>query len=102
VAVDRLPLWVVGVIAAREVLVTLLRAHAVRRGVVIAAGTAGKVKMGLQVAMVLVLMAVADPSAAWVEILVGATVALTVVSGLGYARAYLRARGDEPVVAAAA
>ena len=90
VAVDRLAVWAVGVIAAREVLVTLLRAYAVRRGVVIAAGPAGKVKMGLQVAMVLVLMAVADPFAGWVQVLVAATVALTVVSGLDYARAYLR------------
>jgi CDP-diacylglycerol--glycerol-3-phosphate 3-phosphatidyltransferase len=98
VAVDRLPLWVVGVIAAREVLVTALRAHAVRRGVVIAAGLAGKVKMGLQVAMVLALMAVGDPFATWVQALIAATVTLTVLSGLGYLRAYLRAR-TEPVVA---
>lgn len=90
VAVDRLALWVVGVIAVREVLVTLLRAHALRRGIIIAAGPAGKVKMGLQVAMVLALMAVADPFAGWVQILVAATVALTVVSGLDYVRAYLR------------
>jgi hypothetical protein len=69
---------------------------------VIAAGPAGKVKMGLQVAMVLALMAVTDPYAMWVELLVGATVALTIVSGLGYVRAYLRGRADRPVVAAAA
>jgi CDP-diacylglycerol--glycerol-3-phosphate 3-phosphatidyltransferase len=102
VAVGRLPLWVVGVIAAREIGVTLLRAHAVRRGVVIAAGPAGKAKMVLQVLMVLVLMAVGDPSAFWVQALVGATVALTVVSGLGYLRSYQRAREDEPAVVAAA
>jgi CDP-diacylglycerol--glycerol-3-phosphate 3-phosphatidyltransferase len=98
VAVDRLPLWVVGVIAAREILVTLLRAHAVRRGVVIAAGTAGKAKMALQVAMVLALMAVADPFAVWVQALIAATVTLTVLSGVGYLRSYARAR-TEPVVA---
>jgi phosphatidylglycerophosphate synthase len=74
--------------------VTLLRAHAVRRGVVIAAGTAGKAKMLLQVAMVLALMAVADPQAMWVQALVAATVALTVVSGVGYLRSYSRARTD--------
>jgi CDP-diacylglycerol--glycerol-3-phosphate 3-phosphatidyltransferase len=101
VAVDRLPLWVVGVIAARELLVTGLRAYAVRRGVVIAAGTAGKAKMFLQVAMVLALMAVPDPFVLWVELLVAATVTLTVVSGLGYLRSYLRARDERPVVAAA-
>ncbi len=90
VAVDRLALWVVAVIAAREVLVSLLRAHAVRRGVVIAAGAAGKAKMALQVVMVLVLMAVPDPFAGWVDVLVAATLTLTIVSGLGYLRAYLR------------
>lgn len=101
VAVDRLAPWVVGVIAAREILVTGLRAHAVRRGVVIAAGPAGKVKMGLQVTMVLALMAVADPFAAWLQVLVAATVALTVISGLDYARAYLRVRGGAVAVPAA-
>jgi phosphatidylglycerophosphate synthase len=90
------------VIAAREIGVTLLRAYAVRRGVVIAAGSAGKAKMGLQVLMVLVLMAVGDPSAVWVQALVAATVALTVASGLGYLRSYQRARGNEPVAAAVA
>ncbi len=99
VAVDRLALWVVGVIAAREVLVTLLRAHAVRRGTVIAAGAAGKVKMALQVAMVLVLMAVADPFAGWVQVLVAATVTLTVLSGLDYLRAYVRGGSARPAVA---
>jgi CDP-diacylglycerol--glycerol-3-phosphate 3-phosphatidyltransferase len=99
VAVDRLAVWVVAVIAAREVLVTLLRGHAVRRGVVIAAGPAGKAKMALQVAMVLALMAVGNPDAAWVQGLVGATVTLTVVSGFGYLRSYLRGRGDAVVAA---
>jgi len=101
VAVDRLAVWVVAVIAGREVLVTLLRAHAVRRGIVIAAGTAGKLKMGFQVAMVLALSAVADPGAVWVDLLVAATVALTVASGAGYVRSYLRGR-SAPVVAARA
>ncbi len=49
VAVDRLALWVVVVIAARELLVTVLRADAARAGAVLAAGTAGKAKMFLQV-----------------------------------------------------
>jgi len=92
VAVGRLAPWVVGVIAAREVLVTALRARAVRDGVVLAAGAAGKAKMLLQVAMVLALMVTTDPSAPWIGVLVGATVTLTVVSGLGCVRAFLRAR----------
>jgi CDP-diacylglycerol--glycerol-3-phosphate 3-phosphatidyltransferase len=91
VAVDRLALVVVAVIAAREVLVTLLRAYAVRRGHVLPAGASGKAKMLLQVAMVLALMTVADPFAPWVDALVGATIALTIFSGIGCVRAFVRA-----------
>jgi CDP-diacylglycerol--glycerol-3-phosphate 3-phosphatidyltransferase len=39
-----LPLWVVVVIFARELFITVFRSYAARRGVVIAAGTAGKRK----------------------------------------------------------
>lgn len=39
-----LPLWVVLVVLGREVLITVFRGFAKRRGVVIAAGTAGKYK----------------------------------------------------------
>lgn len=39
-----MPLWVMGVIFGREVLVTVLRGYAVRRGIVIAAGWSGKLK----------------------------------------------------------
>jgi CDP-diacylglycerol--glycerol-3-phosphate 3-phosphatidyltransferase len=99
VAVDRLQVWVIAVIAAREVLVTAMRYHAVRQGIVLAAGPAGKVKMFLQSGMVVVLMAVADPFSTWVELLVAATVAVTVVSGLDYVRCYLRGR---PAAAATA
>jgi hypothetical protein len=60
--------------------------------------------MVLQVVMVLALMAAADPFATWAQVLVAVTVTLTVVSGLGYLRSYLRARseGERPVLAAAA
>lgn len=92
VAVDRLALWVVALIAAREVLVTGLRAHAARNGAVLAAGQAGKAKMLLQVAMILALITVPDPSALWVRVLIGATVTLTVVSGVDALRAYWRTR----------
>ena len=43
-----LPLWVLVVLLGREVLVTLLRGFAVRRGVVIAADRSGKYKAVLQ------------------------------------------------------
>ena len=92
VAADRLALWVVAVIAAREVLVTGLRAHAARRGHVLPASASGKAKMGLQVAMVLVLIVVADPAATWVQALVGATVTLTIVSGIACVRAFAAVR----------
>lgn len=39
-----MPLWVMGVIFGREVLVTVLRGYAARRGTVIAAGWSGKLK----------------------------------------------------------
>ena len=51
--------------------------------------------MFLQVAMILALIAVADPFAPWVELLVGATVALTVVSGLDV-RVSARSRSATP------
>lgn len=43
-----LPLWVILVIFAREILITLFRSYAARRGVVIAAGRTGKRKTLLQ------------------------------------------------------
>lgn len=43
-----LPLWVVLVIFGRELLITVFRSYAARRGVVIAAGTSGKRKALLQ------------------------------------------------------
>lgn len=43
-----LPLWVIVVIFGRELFVTLFRAYAARRGIVIAAGTLGKRKALLQ------------------------------------------------------
>jgi CDP-diacylglycerol--glycerol-3-phosphate 3-phosphatidyltransferase len=44
----RLPLWVLIVIFGRELLITVFRSYAARRGVVIAAGLAGKRKTLLQ------------------------------------------------------
>lgn len=46
--VGPLPMWIVVVIFAREILVTLLRQVAKRKGVVIAAGTSGKRKALVQ------------------------------------------------------
>jgi len=90
VAVGRLPAWVAAVILAREALVTGLRAEAARRGEILAADAIGKVKMVLQIAMVLVVMAAPDPGAPWVMVLVAATVALTVASGAHYVAQWRR------------
>ena len=78
---DRLSVWIVAVILGREVAVSVLRSRAAAAGRDVAARPLGKVKMGLQVAMVLVLLAAPDPGAPFVQLLVGVTLAVTVVSG---------------------
>lgn len=84
---DRVALWIVVVILTREVLVSVLRQVAQRRGVVVGANRLGKAKTGLQTLMILVLILAPDPGAAWVLALLGATVVATVLSGLSYAAA---------------
>jgi len=94
VLAGRLAVWVPVVILAREVLVTGLRTVGARRGQIIDAGSLGKLKMTLQIAMVLVLCVVSDPGLLWVDVLVGATVAATLASGLAVAARF--ARGATP------
>jgi CDP-diacylglycerol--glycerol-3-phosphate 3-phosphatidyltransferase len=97
-AVDRVPWWIVGVVAAREVWVTLLRAQARRGGVVVAAGPLGKLKMCVQVGTLLVLMTF-DVSGASLDLLLGAMAAITIGSGVEVA---LRAHRDTAPLAAPA
>jgi len=102
-AVDRVSLLVVAAIVARELIVSLMRLHAKRRELVIAASPLGKAKMACQVAMVIALMA-AGPDPVAVQVLVYATVAVTLGSALDYFLAYRRRlrpaqRGPEPVAA---
>jgi CDP-diacylglycerol---glycerol-3-phosphate 3-phosphatidyltransferase len=83
VSLDRLQAWVAMVIIAREVAVTGLRGIAAERGVVISASWLGKLKTVLQIAAVFALIA-ANPSPGWVDALVYAAVAATVISGADY------------------
>jgi CDP-diacylglycerol---glycerol-3-phosphate 3-phosphatidyltransferase len=76
--------WVVAVILAREALVTALRAVAGSRGLVISANSLGKAKTGLQTLLIFALIVAPDPTAVWVDALVGATVAITLASGAAY------------------
>ena len=89
VSLDRLEAWVAMVIISRELAVTGLRSIAAERGVVISASWLGKVKTALQVAAVLALIAV-NPAPLWVNLLVYAAVAATVISGIDY---FFRLRG---------
>ena len=94
VDLDKLEAWVAMVIIAREFAVTGLRQVAVEQGQVIAASAAGKVKTALQVAMVLVI--IVDERTVWVDLLIYATVAVTVLSGAGYVFRLQRAQPGSP------
>ena len=83
VSLNRLEAWVAMVIIAREFAVTVMRAIAAERGIVIAASWLGKVKTVLQIAAVFALIA-ANPAPAWVDALVYLAVAATVISGADY------------------
>jgi CDP-diacylglycerol--glycerol-3-phosphate 3-phosphatidyltransferase len=83
VSLDRLDAWIAMVIIARELAVTGLRGVAAEQGVVIAASWLGKAKTLLQVAAIICLIAF-DPSPIWVDLLLYAAVAMTVISGVDY------------------
>ena len=83
VSLDQLSAWVAMVIIAREFAVTGLRQIAIEQGHVVAASAWGKLKTFFQVAMVLVLIIVKGHPV-WVDLLIYATVAITVLSGADY------------------
>jgi CDP-diacylglycerol--glycerol-3-phosphate 3-phosphatidyltransferase len=90
---DRVAAWVVVVILGREVAVSVLRSRASKRGgTEVGARPLGKLKMALQVTLVLVLLAAPDPAAAGVLALLYTTVAVTVISGLDIALHMRRGR----------
>ena len=84
VSLDRLAAWVAMVVIAREFAVSGLRIAAAQHGAIIPASLLGKAKTIVQSAAVLALIAAADHDAAWVQALVYAMVALTVLSGVDY------------------
>src|SRR5919198_5674361 len=90
VSLDRLAAWVAMVIIAREFAVSGLRIAAGQQGVVIPASMLGKLKTIVQVAAVLALIAASDHDAAWVQALVYAMVAVTVISGADYVLGFRR------------
>ncbi len=84
VSLNRLAAWVAMVIIARELTVTVTRMQATQHGVVIAANWWGKAKTIVQVAAIFFLIAMGQPPPAWVDGLVYAAVAITIVSGVDY------------------
>ncbi len=83
VSLQRVDAWVAMVIIAREFAVTATRMAASQQGVVVAAAGWGKAKTVVQVACVFLLIAV-DGSPFWLDLLVDATVAITLISGVDY------------------
>ena len=83
VSLDRVAAWVAMVIITREFAVTVTRMAATQQGLVIAANAWGKAKTTVQIACVFSLIAV-DGSPPWLDALVYATVAITLISGVDY------------------
>ncbi len=83
VSLQRVEAWVAVVILGREFAVTATRMAVAQQGVVVSAAMWGKVKTCVQVACVFFLIAV-DGSPAWLDVLVYATVAVTLASGVDY------------------
>ena len=83
VSLDRVDAWVAMVIIAREFAVTATRMAATQQGVVIAANWWGKAKTIVQVACVFFLIAI-DGTPVWLDLLVYATVGITIISGIDY------------------
>lgn len=80
-----LPWWAVAVIVVREVAVTVQRSVLVRRGVVMPASALGKAKTVSQVVAVTLYLLPSAP-AGFAEAALAVAVAITVISGMQYAR----------------
>ena len=99
-ALGELAWWVTVVILAREISVTLLRFWVIRRGV-IAASRGGKLKTLLQV-VAIALYVLPGPPALVREVVMGAAVAVTVVTGIDYGVRAVRLHRRPPAGAGAA
>lgn len=96
VSLDRLEAWVAMVIIAREFAVTGLRQLAMEQGgEVIAASVWGKLKTIMQVVMVLLLITI-ESTGLLVDLVVYATVLVTVMSGADYFFGLRRLMRDDP------
>jgi CDP-diacylglycerol--glycerol-3-phosphate 3-phosphatidyltransferase len=97
VELNRLAAWIAMVIIAREFAVTVSRMYATQQGLVIAANWWGKAKTIVQVVAIFFLIAF-SPTPIWVDLLVYAAVAITIMSGVDYffgLRRMLRDPGDQ-------
>jgi CDP-diacylglycerol--glycerol-3-phosphate 3-phosphatidyltransferase len=95
-AIGELSGWVTGLILAREVGITVMRFAVISRGV-IAASQGGKLKTLLQIAAICLylLPAALSPPAILKEIVMGAALVVTLVTGADYVvRAVRLGRGD--------
>lgn len=92
VAVGRVAAWAVGIILAREVVVSVLRSVAAREGIAVPARPLGKIKMGLQTALIITLLCAPQVGHPAVAALLYVTIAVTVLSGADMASAVARAR----------
>src|SRR5436305_490852 len=100
VSLHRLAAWVAMVIITREFAVTVLRMGATQAGVVMGASMFGKVKTCVQIATIMAVIAVPGRPV-WVELMIYATVVVTVLGGPGYCFG-LRKRLNEAQAAGAA
>lgn len=90
--VGLLPLWVVIIICARDLIVSLIRSYSVPRGISFPASWSGKIKMFAQTLVVTII--IFFPGQAhnlWLEIIVYMMAAVTLYSGLIY---LIRARKE--------
>ena len=93
---DQLPWWATIIILVREIAVTLLRFWVINKGV-IPASRGGKLKTAVQIgAIVLYLLPLSGAAQTFAQVVMGAAVILTVVTGVDYAVRALRIHEGEP------